>query len=144
MLSIKVMKKAIRGLITILLDNAVKYTNRERADFGYSGKEEKTEFTYLFLIQQSIFQKIRFLIYLIAFTVQMLPRNSQTGGYGLGLSIARVTVDSHRGKIIAETEDEKNHCNYGNPSNITCYFTETEEFKIFRLFFYGIRKYDKE
>ena len=34
-------------------------------------------------------------------------RNSQTGGYGLGLSIAAATVESHRGKMIAETKDEK-------------------------------------
>ena len=34
-------------------------------------------------------------------------RNSQTGGYGLGLSIAAATVESHKGKILAETRDEK-------------------------------------
>ena len=34
-------------------------------------------------------------------------RNSQTGGYGLGLSIAAATVEAHKGKIIAETADEK-------------------------------------
>lgn len=36
-----------------------------------------------------------------------ISRNSQTGGYGLGLSIAAATADSHKGKIMAETEDEK-------------------------------------
>ena len=34
-------------------------------------------------------------------------RNSQTGGYGLGLSIAAATVEAHKGKIAASTEDEK-------------------------------------
>ena len=34
-------------------------------------------------------------------------RNSETGGYGLGLSIAAATVEAHRGKITATTEDEK-------------------------------------
>ena len=32
-------------------------------------------------------------------------RNSQTGGYGLGLSIAAV-VNTHKGKITATTPDE--------------------------------------
>ena len=34
-------------------------------------------------------------------------RNSQTGGYGIGLSIAAATVRANKGKISAITEDEK-------------------------------------
>ena len=34
-------------------------------------------------------------------------RNSQTGGYGLGLSIAAAIVNTHKGKIVAETKDGK-------------------------------------
>ena len=36
-----------------------------------------------------------------------VSRNSKTGGYGLGLSIAAAMVESHKGKILVETEDEK-------------------------------------
>ena len=34
-------------------------------------------------------------------------RNSQTGGHGLGLSIAAAITAAHKGKITASTEDEK-------------------------------------
>ena len=36
-----------------------------------------------------------------------LSRNSQTGGYGLGLSIAKSIVAAHRGQIYAHSPDGK-------------------------------------
>ena len=32
-------------------------------------------------------------------------RNSQTGGYGIGLSVAKAVVEAHHGKIVASSED---------------------------------------
>ena len=34
-------------------------------------------------------------------------RNSQTGGHGIGLSIAKAIVTAHKGKISAHSEDGK-------------------------------------
>lgn len=99
-------EKAIRGLITILLDNAVKYTN-ENGTISLT-LEKKTNRIYLsvFNTTESIFkEQISHLF--DRFYRTDASRNSQTGGYGLGLSIAAATVESHHGKISAETKDEK-------------------------------------
>ena len=106
MISMKGDEKAIRGLITILLDNAVKYTNEN----GYIsvGLEKKKNRIYLSVFNTTEYISKEQISHLFdRFYRTDSSRNSQTGGYGLGLSIAAATVKSHRGKIIAETEDEK-------------------------------------
>lgn len=106
MISMKGDEKAIRGLITILLDNAVKYTNEN----GYIsvGLEKKKNRIYLSVFNTTEYISKEQISHLFdRFYRTDSSRNSQTGGYGLGLSIAAATVESHRGKIIAETEDEK-------------------------------------
>lgn len=93
-------EKSIRQLISILLDNAVKYST--------DGGEIR-----LSLSRQG--HALRLSVYNTASGVDKadLPhlfdrfyradksRNSQTGGYGIGLSIARAVVSAHRGKITA-------------------------------------------
>lgn len=75
MLSMKGDEKAIRGLITILLDNAVKYTN-ENGHISVTLTKKKIVFIYLFLIRQSVFRRNRSPICSTAFTVQTLPETS--------------------------------------------------------------------
>lgn len=106
MISMEGDEKAIRGLITILLDNAIKYTNEN----GYISVtlEKKKNRIYLSVFNTTEYISKEQIAHLFdRFYRTDASRNSQTGGYGLGLSIVAATVESHKGKIIAETKDEK-------------------------------------
>lgn len=106
MLSMTGDEKAIRQLITILLDNAEKYSD-EGGKIEVSLKKQKN------MIHLTVSNTVEFI------SRESLPhlfdrfyradksRNSKTGGYGLGLSIALAIVNSHKGKITASTQDEK-------------------------------------
>lgn len=106
MLSMVGDEKAIRQLVSILLDNAIKYS-----DSG--GRIELTLEKQKNMIRLSVFNTAR------SVPRESLPRlfdrfyradqsrNSRTGGYGLGLSIASAVVSAHKGKIWAVTQDEK-------------------------------------
>lgn len=106
MLSLNGDEKAISQLVTILLDNAVKYS-----DDG--GKIEVTLEKQKNLIRLSVFNtadsvpKESLTSLFNRFYRADPSRNSRTGGYGLGLSIASAIVASHKGKIQAATQDEK-------------------------------------
>ena len=92
--------------LTILLDNALKYSEDGGQILVRLEKEKKR-------IRLSVYNTMEFisrehLEHLFdRFYRTDSSRNSQTGGYGLGLSIASATVEAHRGKITASTEDEK-------------------------------------
>ena len=106
MLSMNGDEKSIRQLISILLDNALKYSDDGGA-IEFSLKKQKN------YIQLSVFNTAEFvskdsLSHLFdRFYRADQSRNSSTGGYGLGLSIANAIVSAHKGKIYAETQDEK-------------------------------------
>ncbi|MCD8150833.1 MAG: HAMP domain-containing histidine kinase [Clostridiales bacterium] len=99
-------EKALRRLVSILLDNACKYSE--------AGGKIRLEL-------KKAKRQVRLSVYNTTPEIkrETLPhlfdrfyrtdesRNSQTGGYGLGLSIAASTVAAHKGKITAATEDGK-------------------------------------
>ena len=97
-------ESSICRLFSILLDNAIKYSPPQGSIEVTLDKRGKN---------------IRFMVYNTARQIspESIPhlfdrfyradssRNSETGGYGIGLSIARAVTAAHKGKISAESPD---------------------------------------
>lgn len=106
MLSVHGDEKALRQLLTILLDNAVKYAVTESEISLTLKKQKKQIYLTVFNRTESISREQLSHLFSRFYRTDQ-SRNSQTGGYGLGLSIAEGIVKAHKGKISASTEDEK-------------------------------------
>ena len=106
MISICADEKALRQLITILLDNAIKYS-QTAGHISLTLEKQRN------MIRLCVFNTVEFISkehldrLFDRFYRTDQSRNSQTGGYGLGLSIAAAIVNAHKGKITATMEDEK-------------------------------------
>ena len=96
--------KTICRLVTILLDNALKYADEkgtitisfEKADRGLKLVVYNTCAAISAEDVKHLFER---------FYRADKSRNSQTGGYGIGLSIAKAIVEAHNGTIRAATKD---------------------------------------
>ena len=98
--------KSIEQLISILLDNALKYSPENGKVFLSFHKKNKGYQLIVYNTAESV--KKENLVHLFdRFYRQDTSHNSQTGGYGIGLSIAQAIVQGHKGKIVASTDDEK-------------------------------------
>ena len=105
MLSLNGNEKSIRQLVNILLDNAMKYS----PEGGKVVLSAERQGRY---IQLSVWNNT-----IVAVEKQHLShiferfyrldssRSTQTGGYGIGLSVAKAIVTAHNGKISAATQD---------------------------------------
>ena len=106
LLSITGNEKALNQLINILLDNALKYSPEGGSVslvFNRQGKNLHLDVynTTLSDIPRENLPHIFDRFY------RMDPsRNSETGGHGIGLSVAKAIVTAHGGKITASAKDE--------------------------------------
>lgn len=93
----------IRRLFAILLDNAVKYSAPE-GEISFSlGKEGKAVRIRVSNTVEHIDREQLARLFDRFYRTDS-SRNSETGGHGLGLSIARAVVTAHRGKMWASIE----------------------------------------
>ncbi len=99
-------EKALGRLVTIFLDNAMKYSDEGGKISVSLAKKKNAIILEVSNTCQSMSQEnIEHLF--DRFYRTDSSRNSSTGGYGLGLSIASAIVNAHKGKINASTKDGK-------------------------------------
>ena len=95
---------AVRQLLSVLLENAVKYTpDGGEIKLRLSSHRKTAVLTVVNTIKDNINDKDLQHIF-DRFYRTDASRNSQTGGHGIGLSIAKAIVDAHGGNITASTK----------------------------------------
>lgn len=101
-ITIKGDRESIKKVFSILLDNAIKYTNKNgKIDVELIKDKNKIKLKIKNTgegIKKEDLDKIFERFYRVD-----TSRARDTGGYGLGLSIAKSIVESHNGKIYAES-----------------------------------------
>ena len=98
-------EKAIRQLVSILMDNAFKYTP---SGGWISLQLEKQGRALVLTVSNSTTQALNqeSVAHLFDRFYRVDPsRSSHTGGYGLGLSIAKGIASAHKGRIRADSPD---------------------------------------
>ena len=97
-------EKALAKLVSILLDNAMKYSpegGTVALSLEQAGKSARLVVKNSTLPMQKgnadrLFER---------FAREDSSRNSESGGFGLGLAIAKAVTEAHKGRIHAESED---------------------------------------
>lgn len=97
-------EKQIEQLISLLLDNSVKYSTPESTISLILEKKGKKAILSVTNPSETI-QKGDLSILFERFYRTDASRNSETGGSGIGLSVAKAIVAAHKGKIAAYSQD---------------------------------------
>ena len=99
-------EQKIRKLVSVFLDNALKYSDESGKILVKAGRKGKGR--YLTVENTAKDQKQGNLNYLFErFYREDASRSSKTAGYGIGLSIAKAIVQAHKGKISARGEENR-------------------------------------
>lgn len=105
MLSITGNEKAIHQLVSILLDNALKYSPENGTVTLTVEKQNRSVRLSVYNTTAEKIAKENLPKLFDRFYRIDASRDSRTGGYGIGLSVAKAIVAAHNGKIQAQTED---------------------------------------
>lgn len=99
-------EKSIRQMLSLLLDNAMKYSNEHgmiRVTLKASGRNK----VITVWNTTDTIEKGKLDILFERFYRMDASHNSKTGGFGIGLSVVYAIVNAHKGKITAKSEDGK-------------------------------------
>jgi len=100
-------EKAIRQLVNILMDNAIKYTPEQgQIHLTVQKTLRHITMTVCNTTVQPVTQEQLDRLFERFYRTDS-SRSSQTGGYGIGLSIAQAITAAHNGKISAVSREEK-------------------------------------
>lgn len=108
-LSCRAHQASIRQLFSILLDNALKYSTQHGSVAVTLQKKGKN--ILLLVCNTAEYISEEDLSRLFERFYRTDPsRNSETGGHGIGLSIAKAIVEAHKGSISASAEEGHSLC----------------------------------
>ena len=99
-------EKAITQLVSILLDNALKYSDEHGTISLKAHARGKNICIEVFNTAESVDTSELGRLFDRFYRADK-SRNSETGGYGIGLSIAKAVVEAHKGRISASSADGK-------------------------------------
>lgn len=105
MLSFVGNERAIRQLVNILMDNAMKYSPPNGSVSLTVGKHNRNIYLSVYNTTIDPVEKKNLSRIFERFYRMDSSRSSQTGGYGIGLSVAKAIVSAHNGKIYAFSPD---------------------------------------
>ena len=105
MLTLKGNDKAIQQLVSIFMDNALKYSPPGGTITLNLVKQNRSLYLSVFNTAETEIRQEQLSHVFDRFYRTDASRNSETGGHGIGLSVAKAIVTAHGGRIHASSQD---------------------------------------